>query len=90
MLSIQAFIRWGKNMGRGNLYGKMGVNIKGNFWRITFKESGHTPGLTAENIKGIGKIIKWTEKGSSCFTYILIYRWSDGRKYVGEHVDDKK
>ena len=53
MLSIQTFIRWGKNMGRGNLYGKMGVNIKGNFWRIIFKESGHAPGLTAENIKGI-------------------------------------
>ena len=64
--------------------------MTGNSKIITFKAKEYIPGQMEENTSEIGKIIKWMDQESSLgqvfFTFIVI----DGRKYVGQYVDDKK
>lgn len=51
-----------RNMVRDNSTGLMGQSMKENFNSTTSKASVSTDGLTVEDTKGNGKIIKWTEK----------------------------
>lgn len=61
-----------------------------NFKIIIFKARVCIPGQMVENILEIGKIIKWMDLVSSHGPVHFIFILIDGRKYVGQYVDDKK
>jgi len=58
---------------------------------IIYKVKEFIHGLMEENIMVNGRIIKWMERGNLGFiSNLKLYSWADGRKYLGEYLDDKK
>jgi len=70
-------------MGKGNLLGEKGVEcMRENLKIIKFVGLDHLYLMIIENMKVIGKIIKWMGKGK--------FVWPDGREYIGYYKNDKK
>jgi len=59
---IKVNTRWGRNMGKGNLFGMMGTIILDNLRIIWFKVKENIYGRMVEDLLVVGRIIKWMEK----------------------------
>lgn len=64
MLNLLEIMKWVKNMAMENFSGQTVVIMKESFIIIIYTELVYILGMMVENMKGLGKIIKWTEKGS--------------------------